>query len=107
IESQLGDPETIRDSRKLQELSREHARLREIVEVARDYSRVHGEHAQAVELADSSDDAEMRQLARQEAEELREREAELGAKLEIMLVPPDPLDEKGTIVEVRAGTGGD
>ena len=68
---------------------------------------MHHERAQAVELAESSDDAEMRQLARQEADELRERQADLSAKLEVMLVPPDPLNEKSTIVEVRAGTGGD
>jgi peptide chain release factor 1 len=107
IETQLGDAETIRDRNKLQELSREHARLREIVEAAREYGRLHEERKQALELAESSDDAEMRQLARHEAEELREREAALNAKLEIMLVPPDPLDEKSTIVEIRAGTGGE
>jgi peptide chain release factor 1 len=107
IETQLGDAETIRDRNKLQELSREHARLREIVEAAREYGRLHEERKQALELAESSDDAEMRQLARHEAEELREREAALSAKLEIMLVPPDPLDEKSTIVEIRAGTGGE
>jgi peptide chain release factor 1 len=107
IEQRLGDPEVIRDAQKLQDLSREHSRLREIVEVAREYQRVHDEHAQALELVESSDDAEMRQLARHEAASLRHLEGELAAKLEIILVPPDPLDEKSTIVEVRAGTGGD
>ena len=68
---------------------------------------MHEEREQALDLAKSSEDVEMRQLARQEAEELRERKATLSAQLEIMLVPPDPLDEKSTIVEVRAGTGGD
>ena len=107
IERQLGDPEVLRDARRLQELSREHARLRTLVEVAREYGRVVAERAQAVELVQTSDDAEMRQLARQEAEALRQREAELHAQLEVLLVPPDPLDEKSTIVEIRAGTGGD
>jgi peptide chain release factor 1 len=107
IEQQLGDPEVLRDARRLLELSREHARLRQVVEVAREYSRVANEREQATELQQASDDAEMRQLARQEAEALRKREAELHAKLELLLVPPDPLDEKSTIVEIRAGTGGD
>ena len=107
IEQQLGDPEVLRDARRLLELSREHARLRQVVEVAREYSRVASEREQATELQQASDDAEMRQLARQEAEALRKREAELHAKLELLLVPPDPLDEKSTIVEIRAGTGGD
>jgi peptide chain release factor 1 len=46
-------------------------------------------------------------LARAELEGLRHKEGELGAQLELMLVPPDPLNEKNTIVEIRAGTGGD
>ena len=107
IEQQLGEPEVLRDPKRLQELSREHARLRTLVEVARQYSKVVGERQQALEMQQTSDDAEMRQLARQEAEALREREAGLHGQLEVLLVPPDPLDEKSTIVEIRAGTGGD
>jgi peptide chain release factor 1 len=107
IERQLGDPEVLRDARKLQELSREHARLREIVEVARAYARAHAERAEAAELAATSAEPEMRQLAKQEADALRQREAELQARLETLLVPPDPLDEKSTLVEIRAGTGGE
>lgn len=49
----------------------------------------------------------MKELARQEAEELKQRQAALEAQLEVMLLPPDPLAEKNTIVEIRAGTGGD
>ena len=107
IEQQLGEPEVLRDPKRLQELSREHARLRTLVEVAREYGKVVGERQQALEMQQTSDDAEMRQLARQEAEALRAREVELHGQLEVLLVPPDPLDEKSTIVEIRAGTGGD
>jgi peptide chain release factor 1 len=107
IERQLGDPEVIRDPRKLQELSREHAKLRDLVEVARAYARVHAERAEALELQGTSPDAEMRQLARQEADALHVRQEELRVRLETLLIPPDPLDEKSTIVEIRAGTGGD
>src|SRR5262245_66056564 len=99
IERQLGDPEVIRDPRKLQELSREHAKLRELVEVARAYARVHAERAEALELQGASSDAEMRQLARQEADALNVRQEELRVRLEALLIPPDPLAEKGTIPE--------
>jgi len=107
IERRLGDPDALRDPRKLQDLSREHAKLRELVEVARAYTKVHAERAEALELQAHSADADMRQLARQEAETLRLRSEELRARLETLLVPPDPLDEKSTIVEIRAGTGGE
>jgi peptide chain release factor 1 len=107
IEHQLGDPEVIRDPRRLQTLSREHSRLRELAEVARQYQKVHADHEEARELARSSDDAEMRALARQEVETLKQREAALEERLQVLLVPPDPMAEKNTIVEIRAGTGGD
>src|SRR5262245_4775297 len=107
IEAQLGDPAVLRDRARLQELSREHSRLRGIVEVAREFQRVHAEHAGAEELARTSDDRDLKELARQEADALAEREAALAAQLEVLLVPPDPMAEKNTIVEIRAGTGGD
>ena len=107
IERQLGDPEIIRDPKKLQALSREHARLRDIVEVARQFQKAHADLDGARELARTSDDAEMRSLAKQEADELQTRQAELESRLELLLVPPDPLAEKNVIVEIRAGTGGE
>jgi peptide chain release factor 1 len=107
IEQRLGDPEVIRDPKQLQTLSREHAKLREIAAAARQFQKLHADLEGARELARSSEDADMRALARQEADELKEREAALEATLERMLVPPDPLAEKNTIVEIRAGTGGD
>src|SRR5512143_2843094 len=105
IERQLGDPGIVRDPKKLQALSREHARLREIVEVARQFQKAHADLEGVRELARTSDDADLRALARQEAEELQQRHAALESKLEILLVPPDPLAEKNVIVEIRAGTG--
>ena len=107
IEQQLGDAGVLRDQRRLQDLSREHRRLRDIVEVAREYQKVHADRAGANDLLRTSDDREMKELARQEADTLAAREAQIEAQLEVMLLPPDPLAEKNTIVEIRAGTGGD
>src|SRR5207248_1004411 len=53
------------------------------------------------------DDADLRDLAREELAESNERLAELGARLRSQLVPRDPLDEKNVIVEIRAGEGGE
>ena len=106
IEEQLGEPAVAKDLKRMRELGKEHARLREIVAVARKYQNVVRNHVEARELAEGDDD-ELKQLARQELEGLREEEASLEAELELMLVPPDPINEKNTIVEIRAGTGGD
>jgi peptide chain release factor 1 len=107
IEQQLGDPATLRDSKKLLTLSREHARLREIVDVVRRFRKAHADLDSARELARTSDDAEMRALARQESEELQAAVDDLQGRLELLLVPPDPMAEKNVIVEIRAGTGGE
>lgn len=49
----------------------------------------------------------MAEMARLEVEEIRRRIPELEAKLELLLLPKDPLDDKNVIVEIRAGTGGE
>jgi peptide chain release factor 1 len=107
VERQLGDADVLRDPKRLQELSREHRRLRGIVEAVREYQKAHADLEGARELARTAEDAELRGLAKQEAEDLRERLAALESRVELLLVPPDPLDEKNTIVEIRAGTGGE
>jgi peptide chain release factor 1 len=58
-------------------------------------------------LEDSSEDAELRELAKEECRSLRDREAELNKELELLLIPKDPDDEKSVILELRAGTGGE
>ena len=45
IEAQLGDPAVVQDINRLRELGKEHARLREIVAVARDYEKAVAAHA--------------------------------------------------------------
>jgi peptide chain release factor 1 len=64
------------------------------------------ELAQARELV-GVDDPELAAEARSEVEILQAREAELEERLKPLLVPPDPLDDRAAIVEIRAGTGGD
>lgn len=107
IEESLGNPEVLSDSKKLQELSKEHSRLRELVKVARAYQKAVRDRDEAKELIDSGDDPELKELAKMEFSELKATVTDLESQLEVMLIPPDPLNEKNTIVEIRAGTGGE
>src|SRR5213078_3145423 len=66
-----------------------------------------GQELAALEPVVDADDADLRDLAREELAESNERLAELGARLRSQLVPRDPLDEKNVIVEIRAGEGGE
>lgn len=89
-------------------LSRERATLDEVVEAIRAYRAAEREaNDLAAMLADGSLDADMRALAEAEVDEARERLAAAEKTLQLALLPKDEADEKGVILEVRAGTGGD
>jgi len=102
----LADPETARNPAKLKLLGREHARLDAIRQAHERLARLAAELGQAQELVADSD-PEISQLARQDGERLRPEIARLETQLAELLTPPDPLDDRDAIVEIRAGTGGD
>lgn len=96
------DPDT------LAELSKEYSALGPVVEKAREYFGVREELDGLAEILDDPEsDAEMRTLAEEEGPELSKRIEDLAAELQVLLLPRDAADEKGAILEVRAGTGGD
>jgi peptide chain release factor 1 len=63
--------------------------------------------AEAREILKESDDEELKELASLELEELTEQESDQAARLKILILPRDPNDSKNTVIEVRAGAGGD
>ncbi len=102
----LADPDTARNPAKLKQLGREHARLQAIRQAHDRLTRLQAELAQAREvLADQ--DPELSQLARHDIERLGPEIGRLDVQLADLLVPPDPLNDRDAIVEIRAGTGGD
>ena len=102
----LADPETARNPAQLKQLGREHARLDAIRQADERLARLRAELAQAREVAQDPD-PELSQLARQDMERVRPEMERLEGQLAELLVPPDPLDDRDAIVEIRAGTGGD
>ncbi len=102
----LADPETARNPAKLKLLGREYAWLDAIRQAHARLTRLAGELDQAQQLV-ADTDPEISQLARQDGERLRPEIARLETQLGELLAPPDPLDDRDAIVEVRAGTGGD
>ena len=100
------DPKTLRDSRLLASLGREHQRLVQVVERATRLHKYDDELAETRELV-VVDDPEMAAEARAEEGRLTAAIARLEDELKPLLLPRDPLDERNCIVEIRAGTGGD
>jgi peptide chain release factor 1 len=103
----LMDPAVLSDRNLLKKYSKERAGIEEVVLAFEEYGKVRADIAEAVEILDSSDDSEERDFARAELEEMQPRETELEERIKKLLIPTDPNDEKNTIVEIRAGTGGD
>ncbi|HLY67951.1 MAG TPA: peptide chain release factor 1 [Chloroflexota bacterium] len=86
---------------------RELASLEEVVGLARQYKAATRELSDTESMLHSEQDEELRELARDELETLRQRLDALEEQLKLALVPRDPNDEKNVIVEIRAGAGGD
>jgi peptide chain release factor 1 len=106
LDELMGQPDT--DPKKLVELSQERSSLEDVVTVYRDFKKTNEELEQARELLKSGEtDSEMRGLAQQEVQELEEAKAALESKLQLLLLPKDPRDDKNVILEIRAGAGGD
>jgi len=93
--------ETVDLSRELAQLNPIVAAIEELRETERQLAGVEAM------LAEPAIDAEMRELASAERAELGARLDDLGKEIRVMLLPKDAADEKGAILEVRAGTGGD
>jgi peptide chain release factor 1 len=106
IESDLSDPEVYGDQDKYRRLSKSHADLAPVVSAFREYRALSAEIDDNKELL-RDNDPEIRQLAEAEIERLKEALAGLEKKLQLLLLPKDPMDEKNIILEIRAGTGGE
>ncbi len=107
LERLMSDPDLHRDQKRAVETMREHARLSKIVDTWQRYLSEQDELAGNQSLLEDESDADIRQMAEEETARLEEALANTERQLHILLVPPDPLDSKNTIMEIRAGTGGD
>jgi len=104
IENKLADPEVSTNPALIQKYSKELSDLKEIVENFRIYKTVSQQIKDAKEMLK---DPEMKELAESELKGLEDEKSKLDAKLEFLMIPKDPNDEKSIFLEIRAGTGGD
>jgi peptide chain release factor 1 len=107
ISELLNKPETVNDQKEFRRLSKEYSDLTEIVNAYDEYIRVKHGLEENKKLLYETNDAEMKELAASEQEELQKRFDELEAEIKELLVPKDPNDGKNAILEIRAGTGGE
>ena len=104
LEATLADPRVAADMKSFRELTREHAEAASLVERFRRYEQRERDLAAAQDLLD---DADMAEMAREEAVEAQADMERLHAELQTALLPRDPDDARNAFLEIRAGTGGD
>src|SRR5579864_617045 len=103
----LANPAVLSDPAQYRRVAREHAGLADVVEAYAEYRRLARELNDAEQLLRTETDPELRSLAEAERSALTARRAALEQRLEALLVPRDPRDERDVIIEIRAGTGGE
>ncbi len=107
IEKQLSDPNVLSNQNKYRELAKEESELSEVVKTIRLYKKVLSDIKSDEQVLQESVDAELRELAEMEMEELQQKQDEIEEELKFLLIPKDPQDSRNAVVEIRAGTGGD
>lgn len=107
LERLIADPKVISDSNQYQKHAKELSRLSEIVRTYREFSKVSEEIAELEYMLSSKNhDKEFLELAKSELSELNSKKTQLAEKLEELQEEKDEDYGKDTIVEIRAGTGG-
>jgi peptide chain release factor 1 len=107
VGQKITDPEIISDMKRYVKLNKEYKDLEEIVKVYKDYKNTLDNIKSSKEILDSSNDADFKEMAKMELDELLPKKEKLEEDIKLLLVPKDPNDDKNVIVELRAGTGGD
>ncbi|OZB82388.1 MAG: hypothetical protein B7X28_03625, partial [Halothiobacillus sp. 13-55-253] len=102
----LSDPEVINNQDRFRSLSKEHARLHDLVVVLDRYQKAKADLLAAEQMS-KEPDREMAALALEEMKELQAEIETLDEALKVHLLPHDPADDGDVILEIRAGTGGD
>jgi peptide chain release factor 1 len=108
LEGRLSDPSLINNQPEYQKVVREHSHLSRLSELSNLHRKITQEIAENRSiLQDDSEDEELRELARDEIEDLSTKLEKLESEIRLFLLPKDPNDDKNTFLEIRAGTGGD
>ncbi|MGX9133132.1 peptide chain release factor 1 [Rummeliibacillus sp. JY-2-4R] len=103
----LSDPDVVSDSKKLAKYSKEQSDIHETVDVYREYKSAKEQLADAKEMLEEKLDAEMKEMVKEEVNDLEKQIVDFEERLRILLIPKDPNDNKNVIMEIRGAAGGD
>ena len=107
VEAALSDPKAFDNPQRAQELSREYARLKEMVAQGENFLKTSAQLGENRALLKTEpQESELALMAKEEIARLETAEKRLAQQIQFGLVPPDPTDSRNTIIEIRAGAGG-
>lgn len=106
LSAQLSDAEVISDQTRFRAYSKEYADLDATIQCYIGWQKVQADLLEARSLLKDSD-PDVREMAEEDAADCASRLAEIEERLNFLLLPKDPNDERNVFLEVRAGTGGD
>jgi len=107
VELLLSSPDVASDMKQFTKLTKEYSDLKQLVERYFEYKNLLGNLAEAKEILENSNDPEMKEMAKEEFEDLNGKQGPLEEEIKLLLIPKDPEDDKNAMVEIRAGAGGD
>lgn len=107
VKEQIMDANLVKDQKRYKEVMREHTYLSEVCALYDEYKKLLSGIDEAKMLITEECDFEMKEMAREELHTLEERQPQLEEQIKMKLIPPDPLDEKNIILEIRSAAGGD
>ncbi len=104
LQVRLSQPETLENMENWRRLMKEHADMEELMAAFAEYKTVMGNIEEAKEMLE---DADLKEMAKEELAQMEPKREEMEKRLQLLLLPKDPNDERNVIVEIRAGTGGE
>ncbi|RMG69817.1 MAG: peptide chain release factor 1 [Bacteroidetes bacterium] len=107
VKQEIIDPEVMSDQKRYKDLNIEYKNLEKIVAKAQAYRELLSNIENARQMVKTESDPEMRELAKEELDELEPQLEPMEEELKLLLIPKDPDDTRNVVLEISAGTGGD
>ena len=107
VEKLISSPDAMNDMKSYIQYSKEYKDLEPIIRAYKKYKNLVGNIADAKEIISTTDDPEMKEMAKLDLEENLPLKDVMDEEIKVLLIPKDPADEKNSVMEIRAGTGGD
>jgi len=107
LQDQLSDPAVMSDMKKYVQLNKDYKELQPIINAGLTYKSMMDELAAAKDILMNEKDEDLREMARDEINQIEPQIPQMEQDIKLLLIPADPDDSKNAMVEIRGGTGGD